>query len=91
MTKSAPNAGWFSRIVGATLLPWFGQEPREGSSSSLYAATSPEAEAGEYYGPSGIGAMRGTVTKLSIPAAVKDVEKAKKLWEISEKLTSFKW
>lgn len=65
----------------------FAQSPERGALPTLYAATAPGVEGGEYYGPDGIQEMRGhpTLTK-TIPEA-QDPETGKRLWEVSEELT----
>ena len=50
-------------------------------------ATNPEVKPGGYYGPDGLREMKGNPAEAIIPAQAKDPETAKKLWEVSEKLT----
>lgn len=62
-----------------------------GALSILYAATSPDAKGGEYYGPSGFQEYWG---KLHITRGINkvyDEEAAAKLWEMSEKLLNHKF
>jgi NAD(P)-dependent dehydrogenase (short-subunit alcohol dehydrogenase family) len=63
----------------------------EGALPTLYAATSPSAEPGGYYGPKGFLEMRGheiTAAKLAPPAT--DQAAAARLWRICEELTGTK-
>ena len=53
----------------------------------LYAATSTDAQSGEYYGPNGRGEMRGYPKKVTSNERAHDESVAKELWEVSEKLT----
>ncbi|MBR9998542.1 MAG: SDR family oxidoreductase [Cyclobacteriaceae bacterium] len=59
----------------------------KGALSQLYAATSPEAQPGGYYGPGGWFEAAGYPSVASVPAQAQDRETALRLWEISEKLT----
>ncbi|MBB3660164.1 NAD(P)-dependent dehydrogenase (short-subunit alcohol dehydrogenase family) [Rhizobium sp. BK650] len=72
---------------------WFLFQPvAQGALPTLFAATSPEARGGGYYGPDRLGETRGHPTEAKIPAQAIEKHVAHKLWEMSEKLTgiSFK-
>jgi hypothetical protein len=53
---------------------------------TLYAATSPEAKGGLYYGPNKLSETRGFPTIAKIPTQAEDKNVSLKLWEISQKL-----
>ena len=57
----------------------------------LYAATSPDAQSGEYYGPGGRWEIRGYPKKVTSNELSNDESIAKELWEVSEKLTGVKF
>jgi len=62
--------------------------PEQAARPQLYAATAPAASGGEYYGPKGVGEVRGrTVAQATVPPAARDQEKAAALWTRSEELT----
>jgi len=65
----------------------FAQSAEMGTLPSLYAATSPDAIGGSYYGPDGFRQMRGYPRKVGSNAKSRDEEMAARLWELSEKLT----
>jgi NAD(P)-dependent dehydrogenase (short-subunit alcohol dehydrogenase family) len=70
------------------LTPFLWQEIDEGILPALYAATSPQAEGGAFYGPHGIyEAAGGGVTGAKVPARARDEADCRQLWEISERLT----
>jgi NAD(P)-dependent dehydrogenase (short-subunit alcohol dehydrogenase family) len=70
------------------LTPFLWQEIDEGILPALYAATSPQAEGGAFYGPHGIyEAAGGGVTAAKVPARARDDADCRRLWEISERLT----
>jgi NAD(P)-dependent dehydrogenase (short-subunit alcohol dehydrogenase family) len=64
-----------------------GQGAAQGALPQLYAATAPGVRGGDYYGPRGIGGLRGLPAKVSASAAARDSEAAKLLWEQSALLT----
>jgi NAD(P)-dependent dehydrogenase (short-subunit alcohol dehydrogenase family) len=53
----------------------------------LYAATMPGVRGGDYYGPSGLGEMRGHPKQVGTTRAAKDTALAAKLWKKAEGLT----
>jgi NAD(P)-dependent dehydrogenase (short-subunit alcohol dehydrogenase family) len=71
--------------------PFFGQSASDGARPILFAATDPNAKPGAYYGPGGMGELRGAPTPALIMPQARDAVAAAKLWDISEKLadTSF--
>lgn len=69
----------------------FGQSAEKGSLPMLYAATAPDVQGGDYYGPGGFMNMRGAPEKQSSSEASYDERDARKLWERSEELTGLEW
>ena len=64
------------------------QEIDEGILPALYAAVSPDAESGAYYGPRGLLEMAGGgVTLATVPRHAKNEADCRRLWERSEQLT----
>ncbi|WP_040788497.1 oxidoreductase [Nocardia paucivorans] len=63
------------------------QSAEMGALPELYAATAAEVEPGGYYGPVGLGGMRGSPGRSGSSARAKDEATARALWELSEKLT----
>ena len=59
----------------------------DGCRPTLRAATDPQAEGGDYFGPSGIGEVRGRPTRVEATAAARREADAARLWEASESLT----
>jgi NAD(P)-dependent dehydrogenase (short-subunit alcohol dehydrogenase family) len=78
---------WSARVVG----PLFAMKPIGGALPTLYAATSPDAEPGAYYGPDGVLGWTGAPTKVKSNARSHDEEVAKKLWQLSEELTDVRF
>ncbi|MBY0389808.1 MAG: SDR family oxidoreductase [Mycobacterium pseudokansasii] len=70
------------------LTPFFWQEIDEGILPALYAATTPQAEGGVFYGPRGFyEAAGGGVTEAKVPARARNDADCRRLWEVSERLT----
>ncbi|WP_094288005.1 SDR family oxidoreductase [Mycobacterium lehmannii] len=80
-----------ARLTRATwrLLPFMWLDVDEGIKPTLYAATSPDAEGGAYYGPRGFyETAGGGVGYAKVPGAVHRAEDRPALWQLSEKLTA---
>ena len=67
--------------------PFISQPAAQGAWPTLFAATSPNAVGGAYYGPDGLGGLKGRPAPARIAAAAQDTKAANRLWEISERLT----
>ena len=65
----------------------FAQSDAAGALPQLYAATAPDVQGGEYYGPSSWFGMRGNPTKVAAPPQARDLAAAALLWTRSEELT----
>jgi NAD(P)-dependent dehydrogenase (short-subunit alcohol dehydrogenase family) len=64
----------------------------EGALPTLYAATSPEAEDGGYYGPQGFQEMRGEdVGPAKVAPQARDAAAAARLWTVCEDLTGVRY
>src|ERR1700739_49946 len=68
--------------------PFLWQEIDEGILPALYAAATPHAEGGKFYGPRGLGELAGGgVREAKVPAEARKEDDCRRLWELSEKLT----
>jgi NAD(P)-dependent dehydrogenase (short-subunit alcohol dehydrogenase family) len=67
--------------------PFFGHSAADGARPILFAATSPEAKPGSYYGPGGFSELRGSPARALIMPQARDMAAAARLWEVSAKLT----
>ncbi len=64
------------------------QSAERGALPTLYAATAPGVEGGEYYGPDGIAELRGRHPKrVQVIPEGRDAEVGRRLWDVSEELT----
>jgi NAD(P)-dependent dehydrogenase (short-subunit alcohol dehydrogenase family) len=64
------------------------QSDEMGALPQLYAATEPGVEGGTYVGPDGPGEQRGHPTVVQPNGRARDPESARRLWQVSEELTS---
>ncbi|HWG60453.1 MAG TPA: oxidoreductase [Streptosporangiaceae bacterium] len=67
------------------------QSAAMGALSELYAAVAPQAQSGSFYGPGGLGGVRGYPAEVQPVAAATSEDTARRLWEVSEKLTGVSW
>ncbi len=82
--RSAPT--WMKplmAVVGAVLF----QGAAMGALPTLRAATDPDVEGGQYYGPDGLGELRGHPKLVSSSAQSHDEDLQHRLWTVSEELT----
>ena len=68
-----------------TLLPSQGVDT--GTEPLLYAATSPDAVNGGYYGPGGRFGLVGPTVTARVPRRARDAATAARLWAEAERLT----
>ncbi len=69
-------------------LMWFLFQPAtQGALPTLFAAASPDAVPGGYFGPHKFGETRGFPVPAEIPEKAKDDAVASRLWEVSESFT----
>jgi NAD(P)-dependent dehydrogenase (short-subunit alcohol dehydrogenase family) len=73
--------------IGGKISHLFSQSVEMGALPQLYAATSPDARGGQYYGPDSFNGMRGYPTVARMTAAARDDLAANRLWELTIKLT----
>ena len=62
-----------------------------GALPTLFAATSSAAMPMGYYGPNGFYELKGPVAPAKVLPQAKDETVARKLWEVSERLTGVRW
>jgi NAD(P)-dependent dehydrogenase (short-subunit alcohol dehydrogenase family) len=88
-TDLLPNGAGKMSFVGLMRSGlWFLFQPAaQGALPTLFAATSPDAKAGAYYGPDKLSETRGYPTIAKAPPQSKDIRVAADLWNVSELLT----
>ncbi|MDD3799082.1 MAG: oxidoreductase [Novosphingobium sp.] len=78
---------YFVSLVLKFVMPFLGQPASAGALPTMYAASAPEAQGGGFYGPQGFGEMKGPPGPAKIKPAAQDMAVARKLWDVTEKLT----
>jgi len=68
----------------------FGQSPGQAALSTLFAATSIDAQSGHYYGPDGF-AGRGIPHEVDCAEQAKSIYTAERLWDVSETMTGIEF
>ncbi|MET7670025.1 SDR family oxidoreductase [Micromonospora luteifusca] len=58
---------------------------------ALYAATSPQAQGGRFYGPDGLGQFTGRPTELAVYRSARNTDDAARLWTVSEGLVGVRF
>jgi NAD(P)-dependent dehydrogenase (short-subunit alcohol dehydrogenase family) len=74
------------RLVTMILKPLASQDAAQGTLPTLFAATSPKAGPGGYYGPDGFQELKGYPVPAKIAPLAKDLALAKRLWTETERL-----
>jgi NAD(P)-dependent dehydrogenase (short-subunit alcohol dehydrogenase family) len=83
--SAGPKAMKALMVLGDRLLA---QSAERGALPTLYAATAPSVEGGDFYGPSGLAEVRGRRPKrVRVKAEGSDPEVGRRLWSVSEQLT----
>jgi NAD(P)-dependent dehydrogenase (short-subunit alcohol dehydrogenase family) len=83
----ASGPGGLLSFASDFAVPFFGQSAADGARPILFAATNPNAKPGAYYGPGGIGELRGRPAPALIMPQARDPATAARLWNVSETLT----
>lgn len=83
----AGGPGGLVSLASSFAAPFFGQSASDGARPILFAATNPDATPGGYYGPGGMGELRGAPSRALIMPQASNAANAAKLWDESEKLT----
>lgn len=81
--RARPRRSFFE--LGARFLPH--QQPEQGAEPMLFAATSPDAANGAYYGPSGRFGLVGPTGPTRLNRYMRDDAVAERLWSAAVKVT----
>jgi len=90
LQKRGDQGGLLTRVED--LMMWvanrvIAQSDAMGALPILYAATVPDLPGGAYIGPDGVAEQRGHPKPVSPGGAARDRDAARRLWEVSERLT----
>ncbi len=87
LVSNGPGSNSPRGRVMALALHVIGQSASRGALPSVFAATSPEAKGGQYYGPGGFQEFKGGPAEAKVPDRAKDLDVANQLWDTSLALT----
>jgi NAD(P)-dependent dehydrogenase (short-subunit alcohol dehydrogenase family) len=86
LIANGPGASGLLWQINKSLQPFISHSAAEGALPTLFAATSPEATAAGYYGPSGFYELKGPPARAKIMPQAKDAAAAAWLWDVSAAL-----
>jgi NAD(P)-dependent dehydrogenase (short-subunit alcohol dehydrogenase family) len=87
-----PEMGRHNDTLAVRTIRWASKRGRlaqtvpEGILPALYAATSPKAQGGLFYGPSGFAHLAGAPAEQTLYEPARSLEAASKIWALSEQL-----
>jgi len=88
--KARQRRGWdLTGLLGQ--IPGMSQTAAEGALPALLAATGPDVQSGDYYGPGRNFGLVGPPVLLKLPARGQNEQIAAALWSISSELTLVTW
>ncbi|HUS25030.1 MAG TPA: oxidoreductase [Candidatus Binatia bacterium] len=81
------HGGFFMRLANRLMA----QPPAMGALPALHAATTPELQGGEYFGPGGLQELRGSPKRVQARAEASDPALGAQLWSLAENLTGVRY
>ncbi|MGW5106565.1 SDR family NAD(P)-dependent oxidoreductase [Nocardia sp. NPDC004123] len=86
-TELMRNSPAVIRWLAPAVAPLVTQSPAKGALPTLRAATDPGVLGGQYYGPDGLGEVRGYPRVVASSNRSHDLAAQRRLWAVSEQLT----
>lgn len=77
----------YQQVIANAVVRLIGQDAEAGALPGLYAATMPQVEGGQYFGPDGPFELRGAPAPARLAPQAKDEAAWARLWNLSEGLT----
>jgi NAD(P)-dependent dehydrogenase (short-subunit alcohol dehydrogenase family) len=78
-------------LLERSIMPLMSHDAASGALPTLRAATSPDASSGTYFAPERLFNLKGDCIPVKLPKPALDEVAARRLWEISERLTGVGW
>lgn len=91
LIANGPGSGSLLAMLNRTLGRIVSQSAADGAQPALFAAVSASALPGGFYGPDGMFELAGRPAHARVADRARDVEVARRLWEVSEELTGVRW
>ncbi len=86
MGRDKPSARTAVFRQASNVFPFLVQQPGTGALPALYAATSPDARGGAFYGPDGFAHLTGGPTEQKLYRTAQDRDSASRIWAEAERL-----
>ncbi|APU14231.1 MULTISPECIES: oxidoreductase [Actinoalloteichus] len=90
-TNLFASAGGLYGLFGRVMVPRFAQSAEAGALPQLRAATAPDVEGGQYFGPHDRGEQSGFPVVVRASEQAYDEAAARRLWAVSEELTDVRY
>ena len=93
LLSARPELGRSGDTQGARVIRWMSARgilvgtPDSAALPALFAAASPSAIGGRFYGPSGPGHMGGAAAEQKVYSRLTKPDEARRIWSVSEELT----
>ena len=87
LIANGPGSSGLLWLIGKVLQPYVSHTAAAGALPTLFAATSPDAKAADYYGPRGFYELKGLPAPARIIPRAKNTVVAARLWDVSAALT----
>jgi NAD(P)-dependent dehydrogenase (short-subunit alcohol dehydrogenase family) len=91
LIPNGPGGGGLKGLGAKILGSFMSHSAAAGALPTLFAATSADAAPSGYYGPNGFYELKGDVATAKIFPQAKDEAVARRLWQVSERLTGVEW
>jgi NAD(P)-dependent dehydrogenase (short-subunit alcohol dehydrogenase family) len=92
--QKTASANWWRSVrtgIGELIFRMIGSSAEQGHLPLVYAAVSPDAEGGGYYGPNAWGETRGWPSPARISRRALNLQDATHLWSLSEQLVGLRF
>ena len=93
LLAARPELGRANDTVGVRLIRWLSARgllvgtPETAALPAIFAATSPDALPGRFYGPKGPGNVGGAPAEQALYSRLRSEDDARRMWRVSEELT----
>jgi NAD(P)-dependent dehydrogenase (short-subunit alcohol dehydrogenase family) len=91
LIANGPGSRSLLAVLNRSLGRFVSQSAADGAQPALFAAVSASAQPGGFYGPDGLFELAGRPAHAHVASRARDVEVARRLWEVSEELTGVHW
>ena len=81
------DRGPVAQLMGRLFSVLATQPTEQGALNQLHAATAPDVQGGDFFGPSGSGERKGEVARVTASKEAQDPVVGKRLWHVAETLT----